>query len=128
MCPDPNLPEADLETEPVERRTSPRGRVQGMTVTVIESGPAAGRTFGVEEAGPVSLFLHADVSAPFVMGRRYRVRIAYRGRSMECFTDCVRTEAAPRAGVVLQLQEAELDAHAFLVELLEPATVPPGPV
>ena len=125
---DNDLDLPDLHLEPVERRTSPRGQIQGMTVTVTSSGPLRDRTFPVEEAGPVSLFLRADAGAAFAVGSRYRIRVQLRGREMTCSTECMRTAAPPRTGVVLQLAPDELDAHAFLVEMLGPSTVPPGPV
>lgn len=118
----------DLDLEPVERRTSPRGMIQGMTVTVTSSGPLHDRAFPVEEAGPVSLFLRADAASPFAVGQRYRIRIQYRGQTLTCSTECMRTATPPRTGVVLQLAPDELDAHAALVEWLEPSVVPPGPV
>jgi hypothetical protein len=126
MTQDQDLP--NLSLEPVERRTSPRGLIQGMTVTVMSSGPLHDRTFPVEEAGPVSLFLRVDAVTPFVVGQRYRIRVQYRGQELTCSTECVRTAEPPRSGVVLQLAPDELDAHAALVEWLEPSTVPPGPV
>lgn len=126
MTDDREAPNLDLE--PVERRISPRGLIQGMTVTVTSSGPLHDLAFPVEEAGPVSLFLRVEAATPFVVGQRYRIRVRYRGRELTCSTECVRRADPPRSGVVLQLAPDELDAHAALVEWLGPSTVPPGPV
>ena len=105
----------NLPLEPIERRRSVRGRVPGMVFTRDQS-------YTAEDVSAVSLFVRTDPQR-FELGQRLDVTMYIRGRRVGCRVEIVRTEMAPRIGVVMRIVDIAIDAASALDGALDAARV-----
>jgi hypothetical protein len=115
-----------VEIQPIERRSTPRGPVPGLTVAVLEGAPLANKNFEAAEFGLESLFLSGDVAAKAAPKSEFRLLLTYGDTAVECMAACVRAEDGERIGAVLRLVDGEDEARELLAEVLKPSGIPLG--
>jgi hypothetical protein len=123
---DDKLDEDSVEFQPIERRSTPRGPVPGLSVEGLEGEPIADLTFQVGELGLESFFIVGEEASQCEPKRPYRVRLVHGDQSVECWVECIRTETEDRVGAVMRLRVGEKDAKRLISSVLKPSGVPLG--
>jgi hypothetical protein len=113
--------DGEMSPEPVERRSSPRAPARDLQVEGLDRGPLKGIRIAVSELGEQSFFVPGSEALKCVIGGQYRLSLHHSGRSVECTTECVRTEQTPRVGAVFRLLSDERAAMDLLQQVLRPS-------
>jgi hypothetical protein len=107
----------DDELEPVERRTTPRGRLHGLVVR-LSLGGAPAAEHEVLEASDTGFFVAADAPARFAPGTPVGVEIRRAALTLALQGEVARIETEPRHGFAVRLVDLDAADRAAWLRLI----------